>query len=99
MPALFLSIALAGFAQFRPAPARMVEVPLLDCSGLPCVELSTASGKTLRLLIDLGEANAYLDVKAAGMLGVELKALKGSDGGDIEQVQQTIVPGARLGDL
>ena len=77
----------------------MVEIPLLDCSGLPCVELTTGSGKTLRLLIDLGEANAYLDIKAAQMLGVDLQALKGSEGGDISQVQQTVVPGARLGDL
>lgn len=87
------------FAQFRTAPPRMVEVPLLDCAGLPCVELTTGSGKTLRLLIDLGEANAYLDTKAAQALGLELQALKGSDGGDISEVQQTVVPGARLGDL
>ena len=77
----------------------MVEVPLLDCAGLPCVELTTGSGKTLRLLIDMGEANAYLDTKAAQTLGVEPQALKGSEGGDISEVQQTIVPGARLGDL
>jgi len=87
------------FGQFRPVPPRIVEVPLLDCLGLPCVDLTTGSGKTLRLLIDLGEANAYLDTKAAQTLGVDLQALKGSDGGDINQVQQTIVPGARLGDL
>lgn len=85
--------------QFTPAPPRTVEVPLLDCSGLPCVDLTTGSGKTLRLLIDLGEANAYLDTRAAQTLGVDLQALKGSDGGDINQVQQTIVPSARLGDL
>jgi hypothetical protein len=77
----------------------MVEVPLLDCSGLPCVELTTGSGKTVRLLIDMGEANAYLDTKAAQGLGVEMQALKGTDGGDISEVQRTVVPGARLGDL
>jgi Aspartyl protease len=87
------------FAQFRAAPPRIVEVPLLDCSGLPCVDLTTGSGKTLRLLIDLGEANAYLDTKAAQALGVDLQALKGTEGGDISQVQQTVVPGARIGDL
>lgn len=77
----------------------MVEIPLLDCAGLPCVELTTGAGKTLRLLIDLGEANAYLDIKAAQSLAVDLQALKGSEGGDINQVQQTVVPGAHLGDL
>jgi Aspartyl protease len=97
-----LAIYLAAapmFAQFKPTAPRMVEVPLLDCSGLLCVELSAGSGKTLRLLIDLGEANAYLDTKAAQTLGLSLQALKGSDGGDINEVQQTVVPGARLGDL
>jgi len=104
-----LAIGIAAvplFGQFRPAPSpvvevppRMVDVPLLDCSGLPCVELTAGSGKTLRLLIDLGEANAYLETKAAQTLGLDLQSLKGSDGGDISEVQQTVVPGARLGDL
>lgn len=95
-----LTISLSLFAQFLPASQpRMAEVPLLDCSGLPCVDLGTGSGKTLRLLIDLGEVNAYLDVKAAQTLGVDLHSLKGSAGGDIDQVQQTVVPGAHLGDL
>jgi hypothetical protein len=97
---LALAIGVAPiFAQFRPAPPRMVEVSLLDCSGLPCVALTTGSGKTLRLLIDLAEANAYLDAKAAREVGLDLQALKGSDGSDISQVQQTVVAGARLGDL
>lgn len=88
----------ATAAPQAPAP-RVVEVPLVDCSGLPCVELTAGSGKTLRLLIDLGEANAYIDSKAAQALGLRMQALKGSDGGDISQVQKTVVPGARLGDL
>ncbi len=94
---MLFSLTLPG--QFRPAPPRMVEVPMLDCSGLPCVELTAGNGKTVRLLIDLGEANAYLDTKAAQTLGLDLQALKGADGGDISQVQQTVVPGARLSDL
>lgn len=104
-----LALALTPlFAQFKPAlpdqpnpslKVRTVELPLLDCSGLPCVELSTGTGKTLRMLIDTGEVNAYLDLKAAQSLGVNLQSLKDSAGGDINQVQQTIVPGAHLGDL
>lgn len=107
MTALTIALWLSLFWQFKPAPPqipqsqepRIIEVPLLDCAGLPCVDLTSGSGKTVRLLVDLGEANAYLETKAAQALGVELRALKGSDGGDISQVQQTIVPGARLGDL
>lgn len=81
------------------APPKLTEAPLLDCSGLPCVDLATGSGKTLRLLIDTGEANSYLDIKVAQALGLELQPLKGSDGQVISEVQQTVVPGAHFGDL
>jgi len=77
----------------------MVEIPLLDCSGLPCVDLATGNGKTLRLLIDTGEVNSYLDVKAAQGLGVALQPLQGSDGNSVNEVQRTVVPGAHFGDL
>ncbi|MGA8027609.1 MAG: retropepsin-like aspartic protease [Bryobacteraceae bacterium] len=92
-----LILALSVAAQ-TPVP-KLVQIPLLDCAGLPCVDLSTGSGKTLRLLIDTGEANSYLDIKAAQALGVELQPLKDSNGDAISQVQQTIVTGAKLGDL
>lgn len=78
---------------------RVIEVPLLDCSGLPCLEMSTASGKTLRLLIDTAEANAYLDLKAAQALGANLQGLKTDANADVSQVQQTVVAGAKIGDL
>lgn len=77
----------------------MVEVPLLDCSGLPCIDMSSSNGKTLRLLIDTGEVNSYLDTKAAQTLGLDLKPLKGSGDSTVAQIQQTVVPGAKLGEL
>jgi hypothetical protein len=89
----FVSAAL--IAQTPPAP-KLIEVPLLDCSGLPCVEMTAANGKTLRLLIDTAEVNSYLDTKAAQNLGLELKPLAGSTSNEI---QQTVVPGAKIGDL
>ena len=87
------------FNRAQPAPPKLVEIPLLDCSGLPCVDLATSTGKTLRLLIDTGEANSYLDIKTAQSLGLDIQPLKGSDGNTINEVQQTTVPGAHLGDL
>jgi Aspartyl protease len=97
--------AIALFAQ-NPEPAtppsalpRMLDIPLVDCSGLPCIDMSTANGKTLRLLISTAEANSYLDTKAAQALGLDLKPLKGADGSTITDVQQTVVPGAKLGEL
>ncbi len=61
--------------------------------------MTAANGKTLRLLIDTAEANSYLDTKAAQTLGLSLEPLKGSDGKPIAEVQQTVVPGAKLGGL
>ncbi len=82
------------------APPRIMEIPLLDCSGLPCIDMTTGSGKKLRLLIDTGEINSYLDSKVAQSLGIDLKGLAGAgDNSTGSEVQQTIVPGAKLGDL
>lgn len=72
---------------------------MLDCSGLPCLEMTTGAGKTLRLLIDTGEINSYLDSKVAQSLGLDLQKLNGGDSSAVNQVQQTVVPDARLGDL
>lgn len=81
-------------------PPRFVELPMLDCEGLPCIDVTTESGKTLRLLIDLGESNSYLDSKVAQSLGVELHRLTGGgDDSTASEVQETVVPGARFGDL
>lgn len=88
-----------GPEQNAASQPRVIEVPLLDCSGLPCLEMSTASGKTLRLLISMAEANAYLDIKAAQGLGANLQGLKTDANADVSQVQQTVVPGAKIGDL
>jgi hypothetical protein len=78
---------------------RGVEIPLLDCSGLPCIEMTTGSGKTLRMLIDLAEANAYLDTKTAQALASDTQPLKSANDAAISQVQQTVVPGAKIADL
>lgn len=96
--ALWIALAVPLIAQTS-HPPRMVEVPLLDCSGLPCIEMATGNGKTLRLLIDMAEPNAYLDLKAAQSLGSDLQKLKTEEQTDVSQVQQTIVPGAKIGEL
>ncbi len=98
-------LILAGLCPLLAAQApgslnlKLVEIPLLDCSGLPCVDLTTGSGKTLRLLIDMADVNSYLDTKEAKQMGLPLQPMKGSDGSDISEIQQTVVAGARLGDL
>jgi hypothetical protein len=103
---LSILFAFALFAQTPQPPTqpaapspRMIEIPLLDCSGLPCIDMSTANGKKLRLLIDTAESNSYLDTKSAQDLGLDLKPLKGAGNSTITEVQQTVIPGAKLGDL
>lgn len=82
-----------------PSQPKLVDIPLLDCSGLPCIEMTDGTGKALRLLLDTAEANSYLDTKAAQTLGLKLQPLKGHDGQAIAEVQQTVVQGAKLGEL
>lgn len=102
---LIVLIAAALFSlQVRPqSPGslniKLIELPLLDCSGLPCVDMTAGSGKTFRLLIDLADVNSFLDTKQAQAMGLPLQPLKGNDGNDISEIQQAVVPGARLGDL
>lgn len=51
-----LAFALELFTQagFSQNPLFAAWVPMLDCSGLPCIELETSSGNHLKMLIDTG---------------------------------------------
>jgi hypothetical protein len=79
--------------------AQFHEIPLLDCSGLPCLEMISTSGKTIKLVIDTAEPNSFLDIKVAQTLDPNVKPIKSGNDTDISQVQQTTVAGARIGDL
>ena len=101
---LCLSAILMGIGSIDlcAAPA-FHEVHLFDCSGIPCIDMTIASTdgepKTLRLLIDTSGPNAYLDSRVAATMNLEVKPMAGADGKPIEEIQQTIAPGAKLGDL
>jgi Aspartyl protease len=69
----FFGIAMAGEPELR-------GTQMLDCSGLPCVEATTASGPPLKMLIDTGNRRSILDESAARKLGLELKPFIGRDG-------------------
>lgn len=99
MKRFFLPYLLGSICVFAQATPKMHEVPLLTCSGLPCVELTSQSVNVMRVVIDLASVNGYLDIKAAQARGLKLEPLKGVSGGDLTAVQQTILPGAKLGDL
>jgi hypothetical protein len=85
--------------QNAPIIATFTQLQLEDCSSLLCVVMTASDGKTLHLVLDLGERNAYLSLRAAKSLGLDLHPFMSKDGNAIPDVQQTIVPGAKLGDL
>jgi hypothetical protein len=85
--------------QNAPVTPKFTQIQLQDCSALLCVDMTAGGGKTVHLVLDLGERNAYLSLRAAKSLALDLQPLKDKDGNAIGDVQQTIVPGAKLGDL
>ena len=81
---LTLAWVLAGLTWCNPAHAGQPEFAgagMLECSGLPCVELSTpSSGRKLKMLIDTGNFRSILDAATAKELGLELRPFVGRDG-------------------
>lgn len=70
--------AVSGIAMAGDPPLQ--GAPMLDCSGLPCVEATISSGATVKMLIDTGNRRSVLDESAARKLGLELKPFVGRDG-------------------
>jgi hypothetical protein len=58
---------------------QVVEAPLLQCDGLPCVDVTTPKG-TVRLSVDLGDPPSFLDEDTARKLGATLVPIIGEDG-------------------
>jgi hypothetical protein len=55
------------------------EAPLLQCDGLPCVDVATPKG-TVRLAIDLGDPPSFMDEDGARKMGATLTPVLGPDG-------------------
>lgn len=72
---------------------------MLECSGLPCVEVTLASGKHLRLLVDTGNVNSVLDTAAAKEAEITVAAVNGPDGKPVAGYGRSVLTGVRLGDV
>jgi predicted aspartyl protease len=70
---------------------------MLDCSGLPCVDATLASGKHLRLLIDTGNVNSALDITVATEAGLAVTAVNRSDGKPAGY-GRSVMTGVKLGE-
>ncbi|HXN74631.1 MAG TPA: retropepsin-like aspartic protease [Candidatus Acidoferrales bacterium] len=71
---------------------------MLDCSGLPCVDVTLASGKHLRLLVDTGNVNSVIDTEVAKSLGLAVAPAKGADGKPLSGYGISVLTGVKLGD-
>jgi len=71
---------------------------MLDCSGLPCVEVTLASGKHYRMLIDTGNVNSLLDTAVAQQSGFAISPVNGADGKPLTGYGLTVLTGVKLGD-
>ena len=71
---------------------------MLECSGLPCVDVVLSSGKHLKLLLDMGDVSSVLDTAVAKELGLEIAPVKDGDGKVVPGYAQTKLTGLRVGD-
>jgi hypothetical protein len=72
---------------------------MLDCSGLPCVDVTVAGAKHLRMLIDTGNLNSILDSAVAKQMGLDVQPFVGRDGKPIPEYSIATLSDVRVGDL
>jgi hypothetical protein len=94
---LCAAVAVGGGVPLN-AQAAAEGTPLLDCSGLPCVDVTVAGGKHLKMLLDTGNANSVLDRTIAGGMGISLKPVNGPDGKPYPGYASGTMSDVRVGD-
>jgi Aspartyl protease len=75
------------------------ESSMLDCSGMPCADVTVANGTHLKMLVDTGNPNSVLDLAKATELGMQLKPLMGPDGKPYARYSVGTIKDVRLGDV
>jgi hypothetical protein len=73
------------------------EVPLKDCSGLPCASFDLGEGKVVTLLIDTGNDHPVLDLERAHALGLALEPYVSHSGKTVPGFYRATLPDLRLG--
>jgi hypothetical protein len=100
---LSLSVVIVALgAAISTAPARAAEAelkggPMLECSGLPCVDVTVGSGAVLKMLVDTGNLRSILDKGVAARLGLELEPFVGRDGKVHPEYSSATLKGLRIG--
>ena len=96
--ALSFAVALGCIPSLH-AQSQVGGVPLLSCSGMPCVEAIVANGRHLKLLIDTGNANSVLDRTIADADGISLQPVNGPDGKPYPGYATGTVTNVRIGSV
>jgi hypothetical protein len=96
-PAL-LALCLAATLPLA-AQATPTQVPMLDCAGLPCVDVRIGSSAPIRLMIDTGNGHSVLDLAQAKALGLTLEPYVSRAGQTIPGVYFATAPSMQLGGL
>ena len=95
---LCLAVAVGRSAPLG-AQTAAAGTPLLNCSGLPCVDVTVAGGRHLKMLIDTGNANSILDRTIAEGMGISLQPVNGPDGKPYPGYASGTIPNLRVGDV
>jgi hypothetical protein len=93
-------VAFAGmsYSSFAQMPS-LSGSSMLDCSGMPCADVTAGNGTHLKMLVDTGNPNSILDLAKATELGLELKPLLGPDGKQYHGLSTGTIKNVRLGDV
>jgi hypothetical protein len=97
-------LAVPGLSRATAPELELQGERMLDCSGLPCVEVTAGTGAHLRMLIDIGNARSVLDKAVAQRLSLTLTPFVGRNGTvrpeySTATLADTKLGGAALGDL
>jgi hypothetical protein len=93
---LVLSAATLVTCAAQTAPRR---VEMLDCSGLPCVDVQLGAAAPTRLMLDTGNAHSVLDLAQAHSLGLTLEPYVNRAGKTVPNLFVAKVPSVKLGSL
>jgi hypothetical protein len=91
-------LCLAAFSSARALAPALQGGAMLECSGLPCVDIVTDQGKHLRMLIDTGNASSIVDTAVAKEIGLATTPVTGQDGKAVDGYARAALNGVMLGD-
>jgi hypothetical protein len=95
---LFVLIVLCLFSFAHAQTPALQGGAMLECSGLPCVDIVTAQAKHLRMLIDTGDSQSVLDTAVAKEMGLATTPVNGADGKPVEGYSKAQLDGVALGE-